>query len=203
MRLEITSDEYNEFIPRNVAQQMLTPPLSNRSTSPDARRSPIERNTLSRTKSDLGLGEDRSLPLPKTHLNEMGVPTHLMRFLEVIHTGGLLIFPGGRSLRIYRTLNRLFKEKRMFPSTSPTSLPATSKRETTANKCIHPPLARLTHDNRNVAPHNARCSPRRRHWLPSTPLPLSHVLSDLPNGRQRTEYHAINAKSPSPEFSPE
>src|SRR5579862_6975285 len=92
MRLEITSDEYNEFIPRNVAQQMLTPPLSNRSTSPDARRSPIERNTLSRTKSDLGLGEDRSLPLPKTHLNEMGVPTHLMRFLEVIHTEVLLIF---------------------------------------------------------------------------------------------------------------
>lgn len=85
VRLEMSNDEFTEFIPRHVAQQILTPPLSNRSTSPDARRSPAERNqTLNRTKSDIGIGDERSLPLPKTTLNEMGVPTHLMRFLEVI-----------------------------------------------------------------------------------------------------------------------
>lgn len=85
LRLEIVNDEYKEFIPRNFAQDMLTPPLSNRSTSPDAKRSPVERNTLSRTKSEIGMGEDRSTSLPRTDLNEMGVPTHLMRFLEVLN----------------------------------------------------------------------------------------------------------------------
>jgi LIM-domain binding protein len=71
-RLEIVNDEFTEFIPRGVAQ-MLTPPLSNRSTSPDVKRSP-----------PMDRLNDHGDALPRTDLHEMGVPKTLMRFLEVL-----------------------------------------------------------------------------------------------------------------------
>jgi hypothetical protein len=83
-RLEIVNDEYTEFVPRKIAKQQLTPPLSNRSTSPDAKRSPMERNTLSQMSGEArGSSDHGELSLPRTDINEMGVPALLMRFLEV------------------------------------------------------------------------------------------------------------------------
>src|ERR1700730_17793174 len=83
-RLEIVNDEYTEFVPRKIAKQQLTPPLSNRSTSPDAKRSPMERNALSQMSGEVRGGSDHGeISLPETDINEMGVPAHLMRFLEV------------------------------------------------------------------------------------------------------------------------
>jgi hypothetical protein len=82
-RLEIVNDEYTEFVPRKIAKQTLTPPLSNRSTSPEAKRSPMERNMLIQM-GDIRSGSDHGeISLPTTYVNEMGVPTPLMRFLEV------------------------------------------------------------------------------------------------------------------------
>jgi hypothetical protein len=82
-RLEIVNDEYTEFVPRKISKQTLTPPLSNRSTSPETKRSPMERNMLSQM-GDIRSGSDHGeIPLPRTDVNEMGVPTTLMRFLEV------------------------------------------------------------------------------------------------------------------------
>lgn len=85
--LEIVSDEFTEFLPRKVAKQTLTPPLSHRSTSPDIRRSPPERTVLSQMSGDVrgnsGHGEERSAPLPKSVVNHLGVPDHVMIYLEV------------------------------------------------------------------------------------------------------------------------
>jgi hypothetical protein len=82
-RLEIVNDEYTEFVPRKIAKQTLTPPLSNRSTSPETKRSPMERNMLSQMGDVRGGSDHGEISLPRTDVNEMGVPTHLMRFLEV------------------------------------------------------------------------------------------------------------------------
>jgi len=85
-RLEIVNDEFTELVPRKNAKQTLTPPLSNRSTSPDAKRSPLERSSLAQMSGD-GRGfsdhEDRSLSLPRSDINEMGLPKAMMSFLEV------------------------------------------------------------------------------------------------------------------------
>jgi hypothetical protein len=81
-RLEIVNDEYTEFIPRKIAEHQLTLRLSNRSPSSDTERSPLEINTLS---DELRGGSDRGETLlPRTDVNEMGVPSRLMRLLEVI-----------------------------------------------------------------------------------------------------------------------
>jgi hypothetical protein len=81
-RLEIVNDEYTEFVPRKIAEHQLTLRLSNRSPSSDTERSPLEINTLS---DELRGGSDRGETLlPRTDVNEMGVPSRLMRLLEVI-----------------------------------------------------------------------------------------------------------------------
>jgi hypothetical protein len=81
-RLEIVNDEYTEFIPRKMAEHQLTLRLSHRSPSSDTERSPLEINTLS---DELRGGSDRGETLlPRTDVNEMGVPSRLMRLLEVI-----------------------------------------------------------------------------------------------------------------------
>ena len=81
-RLEIVNDEYTEFVPRKNPKQTLTPPLSNRSTSPEAKRSPMERNMLSQM-GDVRSGSDHGDISSRPDVNEMGVPNTLMRFLEV------------------------------------------------------------------------------------------------------------------------
>lgn len=86
-KLEIVKDEFIEFIPRKTAELTLTPPLSNRSTSPEANRSPMERIVHGQMTNDIRGGsdreEERSLPLPKSDINEIGVPMNIMSFLEV------------------------------------------------------------------------------------------------------------------------
>ena len=85
-KLEIVKDEFIEFIPRKTAELTLTPPLSNRSTSPEAKRSPMERTVLGQMANDVRGGsdqEERSIPLPESDINEIGVPTNIMSFLEV------------------------------------------------------------------------------------------------------------------------
>ena len=76
-----------EFIPRNASKLTLTPPLSNRSTSPEAKRSPMERTVLGQMANDARGASDqeeaRSLPLLKSDINEIGVPMNIMSFLEV------------------------------------------------------------------------------------------------------------------------
>jgi hypothetical protein len=85
-KLEIVTDDFTEFIPR-VGKRTLTPPLSNRSTSPETRRSPMERPVLGQMASHIrgnsDQGEERSIPLPRSDINEMGLPKNLMTFLEV------------------------------------------------------------------------------------------------------------------------
>jgi hypothetical protein len=87
-RLEIVSDEHTELLPRKVAKQTLTPPLSNRSTSPETKRSPMERTGLNQMNNDGRIvisdqSEERSAPLPESVVNDMGVTEHIMRYLEV------------------------------------------------------------------------------------------------------------------------
>jgi hypothetical protein len=88
-RLEIVNDDVTEFLPRKAAKQTLTtPPLSNRSTSPEMRRSPLERTVLSQMSGDRAgsdPGEERSAPLPKPVVTDMGVTNQVMRYLEVLH----------------------------------------------------------------------------------------------------------------------
>jgi hypothetical protein len=81
-RLEIVNDEYTEFVPRKIAEHQLTLRLANRSPSSDTERSPLGIHTLS---DELRDGSDRGETLlPRTEVNEMGVPSRLMRLLEVI-----------------------------------------------------------------------------------------------------------------------
>jgi len=85
-RLELVNDEFMEYVPRNVNKQTLTPPSSKRSTSPDTKRSPLDRGLHQmndRGRANTDEGEER-ITLPKSDINEMGLPTHLMSFLEVI-----------------------------------------------------------------------------------------------------------------------
>ena len=86
-KLEIFKDDFTEFIPR-LGKLTLTPPLSNRSMSPERKRSP-ERTILGQmagdVRGDSDQGEEISIPPPKTDLNEMGLPKDLMTFLEVPH----------------------------------------------------------------------------------------------------------------------
>jgi hypothetical protein len=86
-KLEIVKDEFTEYIPLNAAKLTLTPPLSNRSTSPDAKRSPMERTVLGRMANDVRGGSDQeeesAFLLPKSDINEIGVPMNIMSFLEV------------------------------------------------------------------------------------------------------------------------
>lgn len=83
-KLEIVKDEFIELIPRKTAELTLTPPLSNRSTSPDAKRSPM---MLGQMANDVRGGsdqeEEKSIPLPESDINGIGVPTNIMSFLEV------------------------------------------------------------------------------------------------------------------------
>jgi len=86
-KLEIVKDEFVELIPRKTAELTLTPPLSNRSTSPEARRSPMDRTMLSQMTNDVRGGsdqeEEKPTPLPKSDINGIGVPMNIMSFLEV------------------------------------------------------------------------------------------------------------------------
>ena len=83
-KLEIAKDEFTEFIPQNKAKLELTPPLSNRSTSPEAKRSPMDRTALGQMAGDIRGGSDHGEErFPKSVINEMGLPVYLMRFLEV------------------------------------------------------------------------------------------------------------------------
>lgn len=103
-KLEIVNDEFTELVPRKTAKQTLTPPLSNRSTSPDAKRSPLERNAMlgqmggdGQSSSDQ---EDRII-LPKSDINDIGLPKAMMSFLEVYPASQLSHVSGRRSLCIY------------------------------------------------------------------------------------------------------
>jgi hypothetical protein len=87
-RLEIVKDEFSELVPRNSAKVALTtPPLSNRSTSPEAKRSPADRSVIGQvTHGAMGgsdQGDETSIILPKSAINELGIPTEVMVFLEV------------------------------------------------------------------------------------------------------------------------
>ena len=86
-RLEIVNADFTEFLPRKAAKQTLTPPLSNRSTSPETRRSPMEHTVLSQMSGDVRVGsdhvEERSAPLPPSVVTTMGVTNGVMRYLEV------------------------------------------------------------------------------------------------------------------------
>ena len=107
-RLEIVNDEYTEFFPLKSAKQTLTPPLSNRSTSPEAKRSPMERNMLSQM-GDARSGSDHGeISSPRTDVNEMGVPRLLMRFLEVRPSLYCAKNLDCRSFCIYLSLDRFF-----------------------------------------------------------------------------------------------
>jgi hypothetical protein len=81
-RLELVNDEFTEFIPKN-AKQTVTPPLSNRSTSPETRRSPLERSALGQSTNDVRGGSDEERLPPDPDINDLGVPKILMTFLEV------------------------------------------------------------------------------------------------------------------------
>lgn len=85
-RLELVNDEFTEFIPKN-AKQTVTPPLSNRSTSPETKRSPLERSALGQVINDArgghDQGDERGMLPTDPEINELGVPKPLMTFLEV------------------------------------------------------------------------------------------------------------------------
>jgi hypothetical protein len=86
-RLEIVKDEFSELVPRNSAKVALTtPPLSNRSTSPEAKRSPADRSVIGQVTHGAMGGSDRgdetTILMPK--INELGIPKEVMVFLEVL-----------------------------------------------------------------------------------------------------------------------
>jgi LIM-domain binding protein len=85
-RLELVNNEFTEYIPKN-AKQTATPPLSNRSTSPETKRSPLERSALGQVPNDIrggfDQGEERMITPPDPEINDLGVPKILMTFLEV------------------------------------------------------------------------------------------------------------------------
>jgi len=82
--LVIQIDDFSECIMRKTMKQQLTPPLSNRSTSPDLKRSPMERTVLGLGGGGSDHGEERSILLRKSDINHEGIPDLLMSFLEVI-----------------------------------------------------------------------------------------------------------------------
>jgi len=87
-RLEIVKDEFSELVPRGSAKAALTtPPLSNRSTSPETKRSPAERSVIGQvTHGAMGgsdQGDETSISLPKSDINDIGIPKEVMVFLEV------------------------------------------------------------------------------------------------------------------------
>lgn len=88
-RLEIFKDDFSELVPRHSAKVALTtPPLSNRSTSPEAKRSPAERSVIGQVAHGATGGSDRrdetSISLPDSDINDIGIPKEVMVFLEVL-----------------------------------------------------------------------------------------------------------------------
>ena len=73
-RLEIGCDDFADLVPRGDKLQP-TSNISNRSTSPDAKRSPLL-SQMGRTTSEDGK------TLKSSDINSMGVPDQLMSFLE-------------------------------------------------------------------------------------------------------------------------
>jgi hypothetical protein len=83
-RLEIVKDEYSELVPRNSAKVSLTtPPLSNRSTSPEAKRSPADRSVIGQVTHGAMGGSDGG---DDSAINGIGLPREVMCFLEVYST---------------------------------------------------------------------------------------------------------------------
>jgi len=74
-RLEIGCDDFADLVPRGEQQQSASN-MSNRSTSPGVKRSPLL-SQMGRTTSDDGK------TLKSSDINPMGVPDQLMLFLEV------------------------------------------------------------------------------------------------------------------------
>ena len=73
-RLEIVNDDFTEFVPRKVFNQALTP------ASPELKRSP--RGGIYQIGTS-GQADER-ISLPKSDINDMGLPKHVMTFLEVL-----------------------------------------------------------------------------------------------------------------------
>jgi LIM-domain binding protein len=77
-RLEIVNDEFTEFLSR----RLLTSTLNRQPISSGAKRSQLVdlNHTGDRGNTDHG---DAKISLPESDINEMGLPTYLMSFLEV------------------------------------------------------------------------------------------------------------------------
>jgi hypothetical protein len=84
-RLEIGCDVFADLVPREDKLHT-TSNASNRSTSPDAKRSPIL-SQMGRSTSQMGRStSDDGKALKSSDINPMGVPDQLMSVLEVPHT---------------------------------------------------------------------------------------------------------------------